>query len=64
MATHEQHATCHKCGAVGIFLHSEEVGYTHNGNALWLHDYECEDCEATWNINLELTPISRTNDVG
>ena len=64
MATHEQHDTCHKCGGQGIFLESQEVGYGLQATSLWLHDYECEDCQATWDITLELTPISRNNDVG
>ena len=63
MATHEQYDTCHKCGGQGIRLGGQEVGYGYHGTALWLDDYECEDCKATWEINLELTPISRNNDV-
>tara|TARA_R100000951_G_scaffold106395_1_gene100971 strand:- start:879 stop:1064 length:186 start_codon:yes stop_codon:yes gene_type:complete len=50
--------TCHKCGGVGILLYSDCDGHD------WHHDYECEDCEATWGIGLELTPTTRNNDVG
>ena len=50
---------CHKCGGQGVYLGSQEVGYTHNGYVQIEHDYECEDCEATWDVNFELTPKER-----
>ena len=48
--------TCHKCGGVGIFLNSD-----HDGED-WHYDYECEDCQATWLVSLELLPYDRKND--
>ena len=54
--------TCHKCGGDGIFLGSQEVGYTANGNVSTIHDYECKDCQATWMVWHELVPVSREND--
>jgi hypothetical protein len=59
--THHEHDTCHKCGGTGIFLGSQEVGYGQHGTSMWLYDYECEDCQATWDVSLELTPVSREN---
>lgn len=59
--THREHDTCHECGGQGILLESQEVGYGIHGTSLWLYDYECEHCEAMWNIHLELTPVSRHN---
>ena len=47
--------TCHKCGGQGIFLNSD-----HDGED-WFYDYECEDCEATWDVMLELKPVDRNN---
>jgi hypothetical protein len=50
--------TCHKCGGNGILLYSGSDGRFEH------HDYECEDCEATWEIKLELLPYDRNNDIG
>ena len=47
---------CHKCGGGGILLHSDHDGQD------WHYDYECEDCEATWNVSFELKPFDRNND--
>lgn len=57
---------CHKCGGQGIYLGSQEVGYTRNGYVQIEHDYECEGgpcgtCRATWDVQFELTPIERDN---
>ena len=49
--------TCHKCGCANIYLNSESDGEN------WHYDYQCEDCEATWQVSFELTPYNRTNDV-
>ena len=49
---------CHKCGGQGIFLGSDFDGES------WHYDYECEDCEANWNVEFELKPVERYNDVG
>jgi len=46
---------CHKCGGQGIFLNSEHDGEN------WCYDYECEDCEATWDVMFELKPVDRNN---
>jgi len=56
--------TCHKCGGEGIFLGSQQVGNTANGNVSTIHDYECKhsDCQATWMVWHELVPVSREND--
>ena len=48
--------TCHKCGGVGILLNSESDGEN------WHYDYECEDCQATWEVSFELKPYDRNND--
>ena len=48
--------TCHKCGGVGVVLHSDSDGEN------WHYDYQCEDCEATWVMSFELTPYDRNND--
>lgn len=58
----KNHDTCHKCDGEGIFLGSQEVGYTANGNVSTIHDYECEGCQATWMVWHELVPVSREND--
>jgi len=50
---------CHKCGGQGVYLGSQEVGYTRNGYVQIEHDYECEECQATWDVNFELTPTTR-----
>ena len=50
--------TCHKCGGVGIFLNSD------HDVSEWYYDYECEDCQATWEVTFELKPVGRKNDVG
>ena len=47
---------CHKCGGVGIFLGSD-----HDGEH-WHYDFECEDCQATWDVSLELLPFDRNNN--
>ena len=47
--------TCHKCGGVGIFLGSDHDGEN------WHYDYECENCQATWDVSLELLPFDRNN---
>jgi hypothetical protein len=52
---------CHKCGGQGIFLDSQEVGWSANGWAQECHDFECEDCGATWDVTVEMTPVSREN---
>jgi len=52
---------CHKCGGEGVCRGSQEVGYTYNGFVQIEHDYECEDCGATWDVNFELTPRERDN---
>ena len=53
--------TCHKCGGEGIFLGSQEVGYSSEGNVSTIHDYECKDCQATWDVRMEIVPINRSN---
>ena len=53
--------TCHKCGGEGIFLGSQEVGYSSDGNVSTIHDYECKDCQATWDVRMEIVPINRSN---
>jgi len=53
--------TCHKCGGDGICLGTQEVGYSTNQNYLILHDFECDNCEATWDVTFELTPTERDN---
>lgn len=58
----KEHDKCHKCGGEGIFLGSQEVGFTANGNVSTIHDYECKDCEATWMVWHELVPVVREND--
>jgi hypothetical protein len=47
--------TCHKCGGVGIFLNSD------HDVSEWYYDYECEDCQATWEVTFELKPVGRNN---
>jgi len=47
--------TCHKCGGVGIFLNSD------GDVSEWYYDYECEDCQATWDVTFELNPVDRNN---
>ena len=53
--------TCHKCGGEGIFLGSQEVGYSSDGNVSTIHDYECKDCQATWDVRMDIVPINRSN---
>ncbi len=53
--------TCHKCGGEGIFLDSQEVGYSADGNEMKLLDYECDQCGATWDVTYQMTPVSREN---
>jgi len=57
----KNHDTCHKCGGEGIFLGSQEVGYSSEGNVSTIHDYECKDCQATWDVRMEIVPINRSN---
>ena len=52
--------TCHKCGGVGILLHSDM--HSAQDGEFWHYDYECEDCQATWEVSFELKPYDRTND--
>lgn len=52
----KDHDTCHKCGEVGNCTDS-----TFDGSDYY-YDYECNDCNATWNVMFELTPIDRNND--
>ena len=56
-----QHDKCHKCGGEGIFLGSQEVGYSSDGNVSTIHDYECKDCQATWDVRMDIVPINRSN---
>jgi hypothetical protein len=57
----KDHHICHKCGGDGIFLGSQEVGYSSDGNVSTLHDYECRDCQATWDVRMDIVPINRNN---
>ena len=57
----KDHHICHKCGGEGIFLGSQEVGYSSDGNVSTIHDYECKDCQATWDVRMEIVPINRSN---
>ena len=57
----KNHDTCHKCGGEGIFLGSQEVGYSSDGNVSTIHDYECKDCQATWDVRMDIVPINRDN---
>ena len=57
----KNHDTCHKCGGEGIFLGSQEVGYSSDGNVSTIHDYECKDCQATWDVRMDIVPINRSN---
>ena len=47
--------TCHMCGGHGVLLNSESDGES------WHYDFECEDCQATWDVSLELLPFDRNN---
>jgi hypothetical protein len=47
---------CHKCDGQGVFLGSD-----HDGEH-WQYDFECEDCQATWDVTLEMLPFDRNND--
>ena len=53
--------TCHKCGGEGVFLGSQETGWSADGWVQQCHDYECEDCQATWDVTMEMTPVKRHN---
>lgn len=53
---------CHKCGGEGVFLGSQETGWSADGWVQQCHDYECEDCNATWDVTMEMTPVQRHND--
>ena len=53
---------CHKCGGEGVFLGSQETGWSADGWVRQCHDYECEDCNATWDVTMEMTPVQRHND--
>ena len=57
----KDHHICHKCGGEGIFLGSQEVGYSSDGNVRTIHDYECKDCQATWDVRMDIVPINRSN---
>ena len=57
----KDHHICHKCGGEGIFLGSQEVGYSSDGNVSTIHDYECKDCQATWDVRMDIVPINRSN---
>jgi len=59
--THNEELKCHKCGGEGVFLGSQETGWSADGWVRQCHDYECEDCQATWDITMEMTPVSRNN---
>ena len=53
---------CHKCGGEGVFLGSQETGWSADGWLQQCHDYECEDCKATWDVTMEMTPVQRHNN--
>lgn len=52
---------CHKCGGEGVFLGSQETGWSADGWVRQCHDYECEDCKTTWDVTMEITPTERHN---
>jgi hypothetical protein len=52
---------CHKCGGEGICLGSQDVAYSFHGYEMKQFDYECEDCQATWDVTFELVPTNRDN---
>ena len=54
--------TCHKCGGEGVFLGSQETGWSADGWVQQCHDYECENCQATWEVTMEMTPVQRHNN--
>jgi hypothetical protein len=47
---------CHKCGGDGVYQ-CEEIDEEFNR----LHNYNCEDCDASWLVYLKLTPYDRHN---
>jgi hypothetical protein len=55
--------TCHKCGSENTqCLGSQEYGYSFHGHELKVLDYECDDCQATWEVTMEMTPVQRHNN--
>ena len=54
--------TCHKCGSDNsVCLGTQDVAYSFHGYEMKQFDYECEDCQATWDVTFELVPTNRDN---